>query len=126
MFINKLNREEEMTPITYRPDWLLSPPPKNPYLIKEEYVMAPKALDRFLYKLYLLSNPENIELKQYLNREEGSNLQLAQKNIKSIQQQIENNKLLENNSGTYKPLDMKVKGNKEINDNELPERKVLH
>ena len=60
--------------------------------------MAPKLIDKIVYQLYLLSNPEEAELNDFINRDEGSNLKLSQNNIKSLQNELESNKLLDNKS----------------------------
>jgi len=92
--------EEDMVPDTYRPDWLLEPPPRNPYLIKREYFQKRNLLDDFIYKAYLnIYGKENLEFKKFIKREEGLDLIRANANIKSIQAEIrEQNKLTEQSS----------------------------
>ncbi len=91
--------DEEMVPVTYRPDWLIKPPPRNPFLIKQEYVTKPNAIDKMVNKFYLKTyGKENLEFKRYIAREEGLNVIEANKNIKKIQLEIRQSeqKLLKN------------------------------
>ena len=112
-----------MTPATFRPDWLLSPPPRNPYLLKEEYTLAPNLIDKILYNIYLLSSPDDDELEKFIKREEGNDLKLSQKTVKSIQNEIKNSKLLESqNNLNNNSLSM----NKSSLKKDLPDSKVLH
>lgn len=90
--------EEDLIPDTYRPDWLLQPPPRNPYLIKQEYTTKPNVLDKIAHKIYQISyGKENIEFKKYIKREEGLDLIRSNENIKRLRKELqEGTKLLEN------------------------------
>lgn len=87
--------DEDMVPDTYRPDWLLEPPPRNPYLIKKEYVHKRNLFDNIILKAYLnVYGKENLEFKKFIKREEGLDLIRANANIKSLQSELtEQNKL---------------------------------
>jgi hypothetical protein len=88
--------QEDLIPDTYRPDWLLQPPPRNPYLIKESYITKPTIIDKALHKVYHLTyGKENIEFQKYIQRDEGLDIIRANSNIKIIQNEIreENKKL---------------------------------
>ena len=88
--------DEDMIPDTYRPDWLLEPPPRNPYLIKREYVQKRNLIDNFILKTYLsVYGKENLEFNKFIKREEGLDLIRANANIKSLQVEIREQKKLE-------------------------------
>jgi len=76
-------------PNIYKPDWLLEPPPRNPYLIKEQYVHEPNFIDEVMQKVYFLTyEKNNIEYKNYISREKEFNILNANKHIKIIQNNI--------------------------------------
>lgn len=75
-----------MIPRTYKPDWLLRPPPRNPYLVKNEYYFKPVIIDKISGKLQsYLQGKESQELKMYLERDQGIDLLRARENVKKIQ-----------------------------------------
>lgn len=81
--------DEDMVPSSYRPDWLIQPPPRNPYLIKNEYVMKPNTIDRLVNKIYQITyEKENLEFNKYIKRDEGLDLNRANYNIKKLQNEI--------------------------------------
>lgn len=81
--------EEDMIPQTFRPDWLLSPPPRNPYLIKKEYVSKPNLLDEMVNKIYMITQGKELkEYKEYIKRDEGLDIIRANASIKSLQEEI--------------------------------------
>jgi hypothetical protein len=90
--------EEGMVPAQYRPDWLLQPPPRNPYLIKNEFLYKPKFVDHILHKIYMITQGrESAEFNRFIKRDEGLNLIRARTNVKMIQKDIrqkEDTKLL--------------------------------
>lgn len=93
--------EEDLIPHSYKPDWLLQPPPRNPYLIKKNYITRPSIIDEITHKIYLLTfGKENVEFQKYIKREEGLNITRANFKIKKIQYEIrevaEQLKLVEN------------------------------
>lgn len=78
-----------MVPATFRPDWLLSPPPRNPYLTKSEYFFRPTVVDRTMNKIYNIAfGQESEEFRRYIKRDEGLEIGRAQLNTKRMQQQI--------------------------------------
>ena len=97
--------EEKLTPVDYLPDWLLQPPPRNPYLIKNDYTMVSNVLDNFLYKLYMLVEGENrIDFHRFITREEGNDVIEAREHIKLLQQELEKTKLLTHGNKEIKKL----------------------
>jgi hypothetical protein len=48
-------REEELTPLSYKADWLLTPPSRNQYLIKKEYMYRPNIIDRIANKIFQIA-----------------------------------------------------------------------
>lgn len=78
-----------MVPNIYKPDWLLEPPPRNPYLIKDQYVYEPNFIDEALQKIYFSTyEKNNVEYKNYISREKEFNVLNANKHIKLIQNNI--------------------------------------
>jgi hypothetical protein len=52
-----------LTPNTYKPDWLLSTPGRDSYLIKQEYMYKPNYVDKVANRLYLMAyGQENEDL----------------------------------------------------------------
>jgi hypothetical protein len=59
--------EEEMTPGSYKPDWLLSTPERETFLIKREYMYKPNYIDKVMNKIYLLTyGQENEDINNTL------------------------------------------------------------
>jgi hypothetical protein len=87
---------EDLIPDAFRPDWLLQPPPRNPFLVKEKYFTKPNYLDKLLHKTYQIAfGKENIEFKKYITRDEGLDIIRSNANIKILQNQIrDENKLI--------------------------------
>ncbi len=97
--------EEKLTPFNYYPDWLLPPPPRNPYLIKHDYTMVSNGLDNILYKLFMLTEGEShIDFHRFITREEGNDVIEAREHIKQLQQDLEKTKLLTNENEEIKKL----------------------
>jgi hypothetical protein len=92
LYVDYIN--ESMVPINYRPDWLLAPPPRNPYLVKSEYMTKPNFIDKAVRKIYLSTfGKEHQEFINYIRRDEGLDLIRANSNIKILQKELENQDL---------------------------------
>lgn len=78
-----------MVPNSFRPDWLLATPPRNPYLVKSEYFFKPNFLDNVIHKIYNYAfGRESEEFKRYITRDQGLDIARAQLSTKMMQQQI--------------------------------------
>lgn len=92
-----------MVPVNYFPDWLISPPPKLPYLTKKEYVTKNKLADNFLIKYYKAVKNKDLEeyetFKKYVSHDKDIEIKTAQDHVKRIQSKLDENK--ENNKNKY-------------------------
>jgi hypothetical protein len=58
-----------MVPSTYKPDWLLETPSRNPFLVKKEYMHLPNSLDKLMNKIYTIAyDKESIDYIQYTKK----------------------------------------------------------
>ena len=96
-----------MVPNIYKPDWLLEPPPRNPYLIKDNYVFEPNFVDSALNKVYYLTYEKyNSDYKKYIGREKEFSLLNANEHIKKVQSEIkESNKQITDENEKVKKLE---------------------
>ena len=102
-----------MVPNIYKPDWLLEPPPRNPYLIKDNFVYEPNFIDTALNKIYYLTYDRyNSDYKKYINREKEFSLLNSNDHIKKIRSEIkESNKKLIDENENVKKLENKNENN---------------
>jgi hypothetical protein len=90
LYVDYIN--ESMVPLNFRPDWLLAPPPRNPYLVKGEYMTKPNIIDKAVRKFYLsFFGKEHQEFINYIKRDQGLDLIRANSNIKILQKELETN-----------------------------------
>lgn len=85
-----------MVPYSFTPDWLLSPPPISPYLIKQEKISQFTKLDDLVFKIYYLtSNEDRKDYNKYINyikHDHYNNVLKANEHIKLIRENIVNDK----------------------------------
>lgn len=86
-----------MVPFSFTPDWLISPPPLSPYLVKQEKISQFNQLDNVIFKIYYLtSDQERKEYNKYINyikHDHYENILQANEHIKQIQNNIDKGKL---------------------------------
>jgi hypothetical protein len=94
--------QEDMIPISYKPDWLIKPPDNIPYLTKETYVTKNKILDKLLFSYYNITKNEELEefkAFQKLISNEGSNdIAKSRQAVKDIQKRLKEAKNVNDNT----------------------------
>lgn len=77
----------------YYPDWLISPPPSNPYLVKEEFVTKHKFIDKGLFKLHELTSSSKVvefeEFKNLISSNDGESIKSARAAVKLKQIELD-------------------------------------
>ena len=85
--------QEEMIPLSYKPDWLIKPPDNIPYLTKEKFVTQNKIIDKLLFSYYNITKSEEIEefknFQKLISNEGNNDIAKSRQAVKDIQKRLE-------------------------------------